>query len=293
MRTLILILALSLAVFSAQAQAQAQTQAQTQTPTPTQGPSPEYAKKAAAATAAVAATAAAAHQTPLTPGPEDGQTVIVPPPVIPPAASKPAVDKTIAKKPDDDDKAVPAELSEQDKADIKRIEAYLNDLKSISADFLQMDDQGGMTRGTIAIKRPGKMRVNYAPPSHDFIVADGDFVHMWDGSLKSQTNVPEDSSLANFILRKNISLSGGVTVTKFQRFPNKLEITLVQTDDPGLGRLTLIFEDHPLLLRQWKVFDAQGRTTGVNLENERSGVEFPHDTFNFVPPSFGRGGKAD
>jgi|GEM_PF-412591 outer membrane lipoprotein-sorting protein len=188
--------------------------------------------------------------------------------------------------------AAPAKLSADDLNDVARIEAYLNELKSISADFLQIDDQGNIMRGSIEIQRPGKMRVNYAPPSHDFIVADGDMVHMWDGSLKSQTNVPQSSSLADFILRDPIKLGGDVTITKFERFPSKLELTLMQTKDPGLGQLTLVFEDHPLLLRQWRVVDAQGRTTGVNLENEHMDVKFDRSIFNFLPPDFGKGGKA-
>jgi outer membrane lipoprotein-sorting protein len=240
--------------------------------------SPTYAQKAAAATAAAAATDSATRA-------QQQAT---------PAASTTTQQATNAAAPDPLEKptidSIPKQtvFTDQDKADIARIETYLNDLKSISADFLQVDDQGDMMRGSIAIQRPGKMRVTYAPPSKDFIVADGDWVHIWDASLKSQSNVPEDSSLANFILRKDISLSKGTTVTKFQRFPNKLELTLVQTDDAGLGSLTMIFEDKPLLLRQWRVVDAQGHTTGVNLENERSGVDFPHDTFTFVPPNFGK-----
>jgi outer membrane lipoprotein-sorting protein len=87
-------------------------------------------------------------------------------------------------------------------------------------------------------------------------------------------------------------LSGDVVLTKFQRFPAKIELTLVQTDDPGNGQLTLIFEDHPLQLRQWRVLDTQGRTTGVSLENMRQDVKFPSTTFTFVPPNFGMGGKA-
>ena len=184
-----------------------------------------------------------------------------------------------------------AELSAQDQTDVARIELYLNELKNISADFMQIDDQGGIMRGKLAIQRPGKMRANYDPPSKDFIVADGHNVHIWNGELKSQTNVDEGSSLANFILRDPILLRGDVTVTKFQRFPAKMELTLVQTGDPGAGSLTLIFEDHPLILRQWKVLDAQGRTTGVNLENERTDVSFPARTFSFIAPNFGQSGK--
>ena len=179
-------------------------------------------------------------------------------------------------------------LSGEDQADIDRIETYLNELKSISADFLQIDDGGGIMRGRIAIKRPGKMRVEYNPPSKDFIVADGDLVHIWNDDLKEQTNVEEGSSLAEFILRDPVKLSGDVVVSSFKRYPAKLEVTLVQAKDPGAGQLTLVFEDHPLKLRQWRVLDPQGHTTGVSLENTREDVSFPSGTFNFVAPNFGK-----
>lgn len=188
--------------------------------------------------------------------------------------------------------AVPAELSPTDVNDLKRIESYLNGLRSISADFLQVDDAGGMMHGKIAIQRPGKMRVTYDPPSKDFIVCDGDTVHIWNADLQSQTNVDQGSSLAEFILRDPIKLEGDVTITSIKHFPAKIEITLKETKDPGAGALTLVFEDHPLLLRQWKVLDPQGHLTGVNLENEHSDVTFPSNTFIFTSPNFGKGGKA-
>ncbi|MDP9126901.1 MAG: outer membrane lipoprotein carrier protein LolA [Pseudomonadota bacterium] len=183
-------------------------------------------------------------------------------------------------------------LSAQDHADISRIEAYLNGLKSMSADFMQIDDNGGVMRGSIAIQRPGKMRVTYSSPNKDFIVADGSSVHIWNDDLQEQTNIDQGTSLAEFILRDPIKLSGDVTITKFKRFPAKLELTLGQAADPASGTLTLIFEDHPLLLRQWRVVDAQGRTTGVNLENEQMDVSFKKSIFTFVPPNFGKSQKS-
>jgi len=178
-------------------------------------------------------------------------------------------------------------LDAQDTSDLHRIETYLNDLKNISADFMQIDDAGGIMRGKIAIQRPGKMRVTYDAPRKDFIVADGSQVHIWNDDLKEQTNVDEGSSLAEFILRDPVRLSGDVAVTSFKRFPAKMEITLVQANDPAAGSLTLVFEDHPLKLRQWKVLDPQGHLTGVNLENEREDVTFPARLFQYVPPNFG------
>jgi outer membrane lipoprotein-sorting protein len=182
----------------------------------------------------------------------------------------------------------PTALTAQDHTDLARIEAYLNNLKNISADFMQVDDAGGILHGQIAISRPGKMRVNYSAPNKDFIIADGSFVHIWNDDLKAQTNVEQNSSLAEFILRDPIKLNGDVTLTKIERFPAKIEITLVDNKDPASGSLILVFEDRPLKLRQWKVVDAEGHTTGVNLENMSENVTFPANTFFFVPPSFSK-----
>jgi len=185
----------------------------------------------------------------------------------------------------------PAHLSESEKSDVARIEKYLNELKSVSANFLQVNDSGQFRHGTIAIQRPGKMRVNYDAPQKDFIIADGSFVHIWDAEMEQKTSVPVGSSIAEFILRDPLKFEGDVTITRYARYPAKLELSLVSTTDPGDGELTLIFEDKPLQLRQWRVVDAQGRTTGVNLENAREGVTFASNMFDFVPPNLGNSNK--
>ena len=182
----------------------------------------------------------------------------------------------------------PARLSAKEQADVARIEAYLNEMKSVGATFMQISDTGATRHGAISIKRPGKMRVVYDAPDKDFIVADGSMVHMWDDEMGNQTSVPMGEGIAEFILRENIKLSGDVVITRFVRFPAKIELSLVSAKEPGQGELTLIFEDSPLKLRQWRVLDPQGRTTGVNLESAREGIEFPENTFVFVSPKLGK-----
>lgn len=183
---------------------------------------------------------------------------------------------------------IAAKLSAKEKADVARIETYLNELKSVGARFLQVSDSGALRQGALSIQRPGKMRVTYDEPDKDFIVADGSRVYMWDDEMQQQSSVAIDDGIASFILRENIKLSGDVVVTRFVRFPAKIEVSLVSVKQPSEGELTLIFEDKPLKLRQWRVLDAQGRTTGVNLEAAREGIEFPENTFVFVPPNLGK-----
>lgn len=186
----------------------------------------------------------------------------------------------------------PAKLSEREQADVRRIENYLNELKSVSASFLQISDSGALRHGAIAIQRPGKMRVTYDAPDKDFIVADGSFLHIWDDEMQQTTTLPVGEGIAEFILREKVSLSDGVVITRYARYPAKIEVSLVSQKNPAEGELTLVLEDKPLKLRQWKVLDTQGRTTGVSLENAREGVSFPDGTFSFIPPNIGKTGRS-
>ena len=67
----------------------------------------------------------------------------------------------------------PATLSAQDRSDIGRIEAYLNALRAMRARFLQVAPDGQVTEGNAWIQRPGRMRIEYDPPSPPRLVAGG------------------------------------------------------------------------------------------------------------------------
>lgn len=177
-----------------------------------------------------------------------------------------------------------AALSAQDQADIQRVEAYLNGIKTMQARFIQVAPSGKQVTGTFSLSRPGKMRLEYDPPVKDFIVADGWFIFYWDGEMKQQSSTPIGSSLADLILRDNLKLSGDVTVKKIERFPGALEITVFETDDAGKGQITLVFADKPLHLHQWRIVDAGGQMTEVGLLDVREGLPLESRLFSFVTP---------
>ncbi|MDQ2104071.1 LolA family protein [Azospirillum isscasi] len=178
-----------------------------------------------------------------------------------------------------------AALSAQDQALVAQAEHYLNGIGTLQSKFVQVAPNGHQTAGTFYLSRPGRMRLEYDPPVKDFVVADGAFIFYWDGEMRQQSSAPIGSTLADFILRKNIRLSGDVTVTGVFQAPGLVEISLTETKDPGKGTLTLVFEDRPFQLRKWRVLDAQGLTTEVALLNPREGVQFESKLFYFVEPS--------
>jgi outer membrane lipoprotein-sorting protein len=181
--------------------------------------------------------------------------------------------------------ATPATLSAADQADLARVEHYLNEIKTLQARFLQTADKGAQTAGTFTMWRPGRMRLVYDPPVKDFIVADGWFVFYWDSDLQQQSSQPLGASLADFFLRPDIALRGDVTVTRVVHQFGVIEVSLVETADPGKGELTLVFDDKPLQLRKWRVLDAQGLTTTVALSDVRTGIPVNEDMFLFRDPT--------
>lgn len=172
----------------------------------------------------------------------------------------------------------------QDRADIARVEEYLNNLRTMRADFLQVTPSGDTLGGLFYLRRPGRLRFEYTAPKGNFVVADGTFIYFWDNKLKQQSQAPIGTTLASFILRESIRLSGDVTVTDITRGPGSLQLTMTLAKDPGAGQLTLFFVDNPLELRQWSVIDPQGLATQVSLINPRQGVTLDTNLFWFREP---------
>jgi outer membrane lipoprotein-sorting protein len=186
----------------------------------------------------------------------------------------------------------PAVLSDQERADVGRIEGYLNQLRTATATFLQLADNGGVARGKFYLSRPGKMRFEYEPPTPILMVSTGNGSLVYYDSLLKQTSyLPVDSTPLGLLLRDNLKFGTEVTITKFERGANSLRLTVVQTKEPDQGSLTLVFSDKPLTLRQWTVLDQQHKSVTVTLEEMQTDMKLDPKLFQFsavggagVPP---------
>jgi outer membrane lipoprotein-sorting protein len=171
-------------------------------------------------------------------------------------------------------------LSAQDRADIARIQTYLNGLRSLKARFLQVAPNGSTSEGTAWLVRPGRMRFQYDPPSPLLLVANYGLVVFRDNQLDQTSNIPLGSTPLGILLADHVSLSGNVTVTDISREPGEIQVTLVRTKSPGDGSLTLVFADMPLALKQWAVIDGQRQETRVSLFDVELGGTFDPRLFD-------------
>jgi outer membrane lipoprotein-sorting protein len=175
----------------------------------------------------------------------------------------------------------PAELTERDRADIKRIEDYLNGITTMRTRFLQVSSDGAVASGVLTLARPGRMRFEYDPPTPTLLIADGTFLIFIDKQLDQTTHVFLRNTPVGVLVAEDVKLSGAVTVTRMVRGAGALRVTVVRTDEPAEGSLTLVFADSPLQLRQWLVTDAQGVQTTVTLADLEFGVPVKREMFRY------------
>ena len=179
-------------------------------------------------------------------------------------------------------KAEAARLSPEDRADVARIENYLNGIRTLRSRFFQVAPSGAHAEGDLFLARPGKLRIAYDPPVPILIVAHDRTVGYYDREIKQAQYFGADQTPAGVLLRDQIRLAGGdLAVTRFERSPGALRLTLAQAADPGQGSLALVFSDRPLSLRKWTVTDAQGQTTEVALMAPEFGVALEPKLFLF------------
>jgi outer membrane lipoprotein-sorting protein len=170
-------------------------------------------------------------------------------------------------------------------AQVKQIEAYLSDLSSLRADFIQLEPSGGASSGNLYYQHPDKMRLDYDDPNPVLIVANGWQVIYHDRKLDQVSHLLTSQTPLAFLLEKKVRLSGDVTVTDVEELNGEIYLTLVQTDEPELGKVELAFGTQPLELRRWAVTDPQGLTTQILLERAEVGADIDDKLFLLCDPT--------
>ncbi len=165
-----------------------------------------------------------------------------------------------------------ADLSEADKADIARAEKYLNGFETLQGRFVQIAPDGALAEGSLYLRRPGRLRFEYDPPTPLLIVADRVWLILYDSELEQADRLPLWSTPISVLVDDTVRFTDKVNVIKIDRNPGSMRITLQDKERPDEGLLTLVFADQPLSLRSWIITDAQGLETTVALSAIETGV---------------------
>lgn len=158
-----------------------------------------------------------------------------------------------------------APLSAADRALVDRAGAYLQNLNEAKGRFVQTDPRGSVTQGSLYLKRPGKARFDYEPPSGLLVVSDGALVTIHDKRLKTFESYPLQATPLALFLARQIRLDRDVVITRVTRLADGFSITARDGKKEAEGQITLTFSDNPLTLVAWTVTDAQRQATRIRV----------------------------
>jgi outer membrane lipoprotein-sorting protein len=163
---------------------------------------------------------------------------------------------------------------------IERVNAALNAVPYMSADFTQVGANGKKLTGSLTVLKPGRLRFEYDPPTTVNIVADGNQVAITDRKLKTQDLYQIGQTPLKFILKPGLDLARDTAVTGIEREKDRLTVNLEDKSTfGGTSKIALMFDPATLTLRQWVVTDPQGYETLVRLENINTKTRPENDYF--------------
>jgi outer membrane lipoprotein-sorting protein len=179
-----------------------------------------------------------------------------------------------------------------EKLSLAEISRYLNNLQTAQGAFTQINDDGTIDTGTIYIKRPGRVRFEYAPPNPALVLAGAGSVAVFDARSNTGPDIyPLSQTPLSIILERNVDLTRARMVVGHSSDGTSTTVTAQDPDNPEYGNIQLVFTANPTQLRQWKINDQGGGTTTVVLGEMTVGGNISNRQFDIQREADRRGGR--
>jgi outer membrane lipoprotein carrier protein len=187
---------------------------------------------------------------------------------------------------------VPAVSRAADDA-VTRVDAYLDSLTTLSAQFVQVvqDRKGEITdraSGTLSIARPDRFRWDYREPYEQTIVADGRRLWLYDPDLEQVTVRSMEQGLGAtpaMLLSGSGDVGDAFTAGPIEQKQGLTWCRLLPKQ-PGsdFERVSLAFRK-PGELVAMELVDKLGQTTTIQFSAVRRAQKLDDSLFRFVPPA--------
>jgi outer membrane lipoprotein-sorting protein len=149
---------------------------------------------------------------------------------------------------------------------VQQVSAYFASLQSLKGAFVQTDSDNKRMKGRFFVKRPGRFRFDYALPSKQIIVSDGENLAIQDLDLNNEDRVSLDQTPFRLLLRKDVDLLRDAKITEVQQADDLIVLQIEDKDPDSPGRIKLFLATKPSMeLKEWVTTDAQGLDTRIEL----------------------------
>ena len=185
-----------------------------------------------------------------------------------------------------------SETSEQQALDA--IQRQYEKVSTFEADFTQrsyvkMMNQTQSIKGTVKIKKPGKMKWVYGAPDTQILISDGKNLWLYVPEEEQATKVPVESIYSSntpalFLAGKG-KLTRSFNVESVSEENQNILVTLVpKNEDQGLARLILHANKKNYQITGSTVYDKLGNKTDIRFSRIRINREIPEEQFQLKTP---------
>ena len=142
---------------------------------------------------------------------------------------------------------------------------YLSSFNTLQSNFIQVNSNGDILTGKVALIRPGKFRVEYNEISV-LIISDGRKVAVINKDIKNVSFYSLRDLPASVILFKDISLNN-IHLLKSKNLENRIEIIFSTNKNKDDEKIHITFEKQPLIMRKWKIDRQDNNKTEIMFNN--------------------------
>ncbi|MFQ5674016.1 MAG: outer membrane lipoprotein chaperone LolA [Nitrospinales bacterium] len=181
------------------------------------------------------------------------------------------------------------------RATLDAIQKRYDFVKTFKAEFVQkayikMMGQSQESRGSVYIKKPGKMKWTYTSPEPQVLISNNKTLWLYLPEDRQVTkalirDIYTDNTPALFLSGK-ARLSDTFDVANVSREPGKITVILTpKRKDRGLERLVLLADDKNYQITGSTVYDGLGNQTEILFSQIEINPKFPDDLFDFKVPA--------
>lgn len=174
----------------------------------------------------------------------------------------------------------------------QHLDRFFAEVDSFNGSFIQTvyDENGEVvqdSKGDVALQKPGKFRWHYVEPYPQLILADGEYLWLYDPELLQATAKPIDEALGNAPI---------MLLTNIRPLEQDFKIAEADTRD-GLDWVELVplvqdTEFHRIQIglneegiKRMELHDHFSQKTVIEFADLKMNVSFPTEHFNFEAPA--------
>ncbi len=165
---------------------------------------------------------------------------------------------------------------------LKDIEIYLNKIETLNSEIIQIDQNGNEIVGSIKLKKPGKLRIEYFNHKSDhLIVGSNGIIAIIDYNSNSEPlRYPIKGTPLKFLSENDINLNDKSIVSKLKKNINFIKLEIKEKKPTiGLGKIILKFQTDPIKIVGWEIPISEIETTEIVLIQPKFNKSLDDDLF--------------